>query len=233
MSRSAATWAQQIVAFNRRLRHGASLPKGIRTLNPFADANAVRIAQAFYGRYYHDRQPRHLILGINPGRLGAGVTGIPFTDSKRLSAVCGIDPGAIHTHEPSSVFVYEVIAAMGGPEKFFSRFYINSVCPLGFVCTTDAGKEVNYNYYDDPALAAVMTPFIVRCLRTQLTWNLSHSTCVLLGKGKNASYFSKLNASHGFFGQVIELDHPRFVMQYKLRTRHRYVDQYVEALSAV
>ncbi len=233
MSRLTPIWSSQILSFNRGLRHGATLPEGIRTLIPFADANAARIAGEFYGKYYQDYRPRHLILGINPGRLGAGVTGIPFTDSKRLAEVCGIDPGGIRTHEPSSVFVYEVIAAMGGPEKFFSRFYINSVCPLGFVRTTDTGKEGNYNYYDDATLTAAMTPFIVRCLRTQLKWNLSRSACVLLGKGKNAAFFGKLNETHGFFDRVIELDHPRFVMQYKLRARHLYVDRYVEALAAL
>ncbi len=34
---------------------------------------------------------RYLILGINPGRFGGGITGIPFTDPIRLQNICGIE----------------------------------------------------------------------------------------------------------------------------------------------
>ncbi len=122
-------------------------------MNPFKESGeAVKVSSEFYRKYYGDNKPRHLILGINPGRFGAGVTGVPFTDSKRLTGECGIAYTGKETHEPSSVFIYEMIHAYGGPEKFYQRFYINSVCPLGFVATGKNGKEVNYNYYDSKAL---------------------------------------------------------------------------------
>jgi hypothetical protein len=87
-------------------------------------------------------------LGINPGRFGAGVTGIPFTDTKRLEEKCWLTIEGLTTYEPSSVFVYDVIEAYGGVEKFYSDYYISSVCPLGFVKFNEKGKEINYNYYD-------------------------------------------------------------------------------------
>ncbi|NJK87700.1 MAG: DUF4918 family protein [Bacteroidales bacterium] len=70
-----------------------------------------------------------MILGINPGRHGAGVTGITFTDTKRLWEKCGIKAEGRVTHEPSSVFFYEIIDAFGGVEKFYSHF-MSQPCAL-------------------------------------------------------------------------------------------------------
>ncbi len=55
-------------------------------------------------KYYHDFNQRKFMIGINPGRHGAGVTGVPFTDTKRLESVCGIKMESAHTHE--IIFVY-------------------------------------------------------------------------------------------------------------------------------
>ncbi len=58
-------------------------------MNPFKEnPDALAISSAFYKKYYDDHRMRRLILGINPGRFGAGVTGIPFTDTKRLTEKC-------------------------------------------------------------------------------------------------------------------------------------------------
>ena len=143
------TFADNIIAFNKQLDFKGSLPDGIRIMNPFKEsAYAVSLMETFYGKYYNDVNKRHIILGINPGRFGGGVTGIPFTDSKRLKAVCHIDYEGKETHEPSSVFIYDMIDAFGGPENFYGHFYINSICPLGFTAEGKNGKEINYNYYD-------------------------------------------------------------------------------------
>ena len=83
----------------------------------------------------------HIILGINPGRLGAGVTGIPFTDTKRLVTECKIPYSGKLTHEISSVFVYEMINAFGGVSNFYKKFYINSPFPLAITKTSSEGKE--------------------------------------------------------------------------------------------
>src|SRR5437870_2996448 len=102
------TFADKVIAFNKQVHFSGKLPPGIRIMNPFAeDESILEISSAFYKKFYDDSQPRHLILGINPGRFGAGVTGVPFTDSKRLRTECGIDYRGKETHEPSSVFIYE------------------------------------------------------------------------------------------------------------------------------
>src|ERR1700709_1526132 len=157
------TFADRIISFNKQLTYtGAALPPGIRIMNPFKGLEqTMKIASIFYNKYYNDNNPRHIILGINPGRFGGGLTGIPFTDPKRLKSECGINYDGKVTHEPSSVFVYEVIHAYGGVKAFYQDIYINSLCPLGFTVVDDKGKEKNYNYYDSLELANAVHGFIV------------------------------------------------------------------------
>lgn len=126
------SFAEKILEFNSRLKFEGKLPAGINIMNPFLDPQIQTITSLFYRKYYSDDRQRRLILGINPGRFGAGVTGIPFTDTKRLQEKCGIPFDGKGTHEPSSVFVYRVIEAYGGPESFYRDYYIGAVCPLGF-----------------------------------------------------------------------------------------------------
>lgn len=206
------------------------LPEGIAMMNPFEEGSiALRCSDLFYDKYYGDDNGRAAILGINPGRHGAALTGVPFTDFKRLEKECGIDPLGQKSHEPSSEFVYEVVNALGGAEAFYSRFYINSVCPLGFVRQKNNGW-VNYNYYDDKALFEAVHPFILESLKRQKDLGLNSKRCICLGK-KNLSYLSRLNEELGLFEEIVEVPHPRFVVQYKRRHMAQYVAEYVAALS--
>ncbi|MGZ3874784.1 MAG: uracil-DNA glycosylase family protein [Mucilaginibacter sp.] len=170
-----------------------------------------------------------MVLGINPGRFGGGVTGIPFTDSKRLKSVCKIDYQGKETHEPSSVFIYEMIEAFGGAEEFYRQLYINSICPLGFTATTGGGREINYNYYDSPALTAAMYDFIVENIQKQIDLGNYTDTCFCFGTGKNEKFMRRLNGEHGFFKDIVALEHPRFIMQYKTKTKQQYIDKYIAA----
>lgn len=223
------TFADRILQFNQNLHFDGVLPDGIGILNPFRDQPGVpAVAAQFYRKYYDDSHPRHLILGINPGRLGAGLTGVPFTDPKRLEEKCGIPFPGPKTHEPSSVFVYEVVEAYGGPEAFYRDFYIHSVCPLGFVKKNEKG-EVNYNYYDSKALTQAVQGFIVDNIRKQIAMGVHTETCFCFGTGQNFHFLEALNREHGFFGQVVPLEHPRFIMQYKAKEKAAYVEKYLAA----
>ncbi|HVW95509.1 MAG TPA: uracil-DNA glycosylase family protein [Mucilaginibacter sp.] len=227
-------FGQKVIRFNKQLEFNGELPPGINIMNPFKENDTVNtIAEQFYTKYYSDGNKRHLILGINPGRFGGGVTGIPFTDSKRLKAVCDIRYDGKETHEPSSVFVYEVIAAFGGPEQFYRNFYINSICPLGFTTSLPNGKEINYNYYDSKALAAAVYDFIVENIRKQIDLGVYTSTCLCFGTGKNEKFLRLLNDEYGFFDNIIALEHPRFIMQYKSRSKQQYIDKYLDAFNSV
>ncbi len=224
------SFASRMKSFNRQLHLTAPLPPGIGVLHPFREtALALPCADAFYDKYYSDSHRRWAILGINPGRFGGGLTGVPFTDFKRLQQVCGIDTGGTSSHEPSSEFIYRMIAAMGGADTFYRHFYINSVCPLGFVIGKGNGKWVNYNYYDDKALYAAVQPFIVQSIQQQLALGLYKAECFCLGK-KNTEYLSALNNQYHFFGTVTELPHPRFIVQYKRKEIDAFVAVYAGKL---
>src|SRR4029077_11582149 len=131
--------------------------------------------KAFYTKFYNDYNHRHLIIGINPGRFGGGITGIPFTDPIRLGEVCGIPNTFQNRQELSSLFIYQMIDAYGGPAAFYNQFYFTSYSPVGF---TKNGK--NLNYYDDKILATAIEPFAASCLEEQLSWNVNRDIAYCL-----------------------------------------------------
>lgn len=228
------TFAEKVIHFNKTLSFSGELPGGIRIMNPFREDKKVNdVAASFYRKYYNDHLTRHLILGINPGRFGGGITGIPFTDPKRLTEKCGINFHGDMKHEPSSAFVYEMIDAFGGPEKFYQKIYINSICPLGFTLTNDKGKEVNYNYYDSKELSAAVYDFITENIQKQITFGVDTDTAFCFGTGKNEKFLRELNEEKSYFKKIVALEHPRFIMQYKSKTKQFYIDKYIRAFSAL
>ncbi|MFM7329585.1 MAG: uracil-DNA glycosylase family protein, partial [Bacteroidota bacterium] len=138
---------RQMMDFLASLRVPSALPDGVTGLLPWSDQQVMELCRQFYGKFYHDRNPRWMILGINPGRFGGGNTGIPFTDPIRLEEDCSVPNELIKRAELSSDFVYRVIRAYGGPERFYADFFISSVSPIGFI-----QDGVNLNYYDRPDL---------------------------------------------------------------------------------
>jgi hypothetical protein len=222
-------FSDKVLKFLLDLEFNDSLPDGISIMNPFrGNPDIVPVVSQFYHKFYDDNDQRYLILGINPGRFGAGVTGIPFTDSKRLEEKCGLSIPHLKTFETSSVFIYEMIDAFGGPEKFYHRFFISAVSPLGFTSIGKNGKHVNYNYYDSRKLLDTVRDFIVESLKKQISMGIERDYCFCLGTGKNYSYLNALNAKYDFFGEIIPLEHPRFIMQYKLKKKHFYIEKYIE-----
>lgn len=218
--------ANKINDFNKNLFLEVSLPKGVEVMNPFANNTTFQLAETFYNKYYSDNNPRILILGINPGRLGAGVTGIPFTDPVKLETNCGIKNDFQKKTEPSAGFIYDMISAYSGPDGFYSDFLIHAVCPLGF--TKDG---INYNYYDDKKLEEVVTPFIIGSLNKILTFDIKTDVSFCLGNGKNYKFLKKLNDTHSFFKKIVPLPHPRWVVQYRRKMYNEFIDLYLDQLN--
>lgn len=218
--------SNKILDFLFNLQFPLKLPQGVEVMNPFTDKETARIVKIFYTKYYNDNNARYCIIGINPGRFGGGVTGIPFTDPIRLYKECGIQNNWQRKQELSSVFVYDVINAFGGPQTFYNQFYFTAVSPLGF---TKAGK--NLNYYDDKILNKEIIPFAVDCFRKQIAWGMQTSAAFCLGEGTNFKFLSKLNNEYPLFDKIIPLSHPRFIMQYKLKTKETYIDKYLQEFS--
>ncbi|MDE5833593.1 MAG: DUF4918 family protein [Desulfovibrio sp.] len=224
------TFGERMDRFNAGLQFTGKLPEGFGIMNPFRENEcATAASREFYDKYYNDNRPRGIILGINPGRFGAGITGVPFTDPKRLAEFCDIRvPSCPDASEPSSRFVYKVIGEYGGAEKFYREWYINSVCPLGFIRTGE--KTVNANYYDSPALMRVAEPFIIKTLKEQCALGVDRRVCVCMGIGKNAKFLEKINGKHKFFDEIIPIEHPRFIVQYRSAEIDAYAGKYVELL---
>ncbi|CEA14788.1 MAG: SMUG2 DNA glycosylase family protein [Fermentimonas sp.] len=222
-------FADRVIFFNRELVFKGNLPDNFQVINPFIDNPETMVVMSrFYHKYYNDNKQRRLILGINPSRKGAGVTGVPFTDTKRLATVCGIEMKSAHTHEVSSVFVYDMIEAYGGPERFYSDFYINSPFPLAIIRETKDGSWLNANYYDDSLLFEMVKEFMIESLKKHIDLGLDCSEVFVLGK-KNAVFIEKLNREEKMFDKLTVLEHPRYIQQYKSKERDLYIDKYINA----
>lgn len=219
------TWAQHLTSFYTGLQPLHHLPNNIQWLHPQQNGHVMEVAQTFFELYYNDSNERKLLLGINPGRFGAGATGINFTAAKQLTQFCNISHGLKMQSELSAEFIYEVINTYGGPQLFFSRFFIGAVCPLGFV---KEGK--NINYYDDKALAATVRPFIVDNLKKLLSFGVNTDVGYCIGGDKNFTYLDALNKEHGLFKKLVPLPHPRFILQYRRKFKDEYVQQYLDIL---
>ncbi|MBO2007506.1 uracil-DNA glycosylase family protein [Hymenobacter negativus] len=203
-----------------------ALPTGVEARSPFREPAVYDLLSQFAHKFYSDGPPRVAVLGINPGRLGMGRTGVAFTDPTALAEYCGIANDLPRQRpETSTQFVYKVITEMGGPAAFYQHFYVGSLYPL--VLLKDG---LNHNYYDSPALIKALWSDIQLSLRQQVQeLGLRRDVAVSLGK-RNGEFFKRLNAELGLFDKIIVLDHPRYLMQYKSRNTTTNVAHYVETL---
>ncbi|MFI5152917.1 MAG: uracil-DNA glycosylase family protein [Chitinophagales bacterium] len=228
MSKSLESQADSILNFYKGLNPQFKLPAGVSLMNPYRDRSSWILVESFYRKYYSDTAMRTFIFGINPGRFGGGVTGIPFTDPVRLKERCGISHELKKLPELSSQFIYQMIDEFGGIDQFYGHFFISALCPLGFM-----QKGKNLNYYDSRELCNASKPFMTDCIRKQVDTMLGSSTCICLGEGENFNHFKKLNDKHDFFKKIVPLPHPRWIMQYRRKRLNEFVNKYVEALEAV
>lgn len=224
-------FGDKVIDFNRNLHYPGELPQGFQVINPYLDnPETMEITHQFYQKFYRDFNKRKFIIGINPSRHGAGVTGVPFTDTKRLESICGIKMHSARTHEVSSVFMYEMIEQFGGAQAFYQHFYINSPFPLAIVRETKEGKWLNANYYDDPALFESLKEYMIMSLKAHINLGLDTSEVFVLGV-KNAQFIHKLNKEAKLFGRLKVLEHPRYIQQYKFKEKQIYIDKYILTLN--
>lgn len=227
------TFAERVISFNSSLNYSGQLPEGFRVLNPFLDnPETMQVMKQFYRKYYNDNNNRRFIIGINPGRQGAGVTGVPFTDTKRLESVCGIKMHSAYTHEVSSVFIYDMIEQYGGAEAFYRDFYINSPFPLAIVRKTKNDKWLNANYYDDNYLFECVRDYMSDILVQHVATGLETDEVFVLGK-KNAVYVNRLNKKLNLFKKISILEHPRYIQQYKSKEKDFYINKYLGHFSGM
>lgn len=219
-------FSQKYFNFIDQLDFPNAIPHGVEILNPFKSQSTYALSQSFYKKFYSDNNPRLFLIGINPGRFGAGVTGVPFTDPIRLQEVCGITNELKKSQELSSVFVYDVIEAFGGVDEFYNQVFFTSVSPLGFV-----KDGINLNYYDIPEVRDFLEPYMVKSLKEQIDIGAISKVAYSMGKGQNFKYLKFLNKKYQLFDDIQPLPHPRWVMQYRLRRKQEFIDEYIDKIS--
>ena len=238
--------ADKLISFYQSIKPPRNLPAGIDVLFPQKDKQVQELVKIFFAKYFNDDRPRNLMFGINPGRYGAGITGVNFTAPKQLKEYCGIDHHLKLSSELSAEFIYEMINKYGGVKEFYNDWFIGSVCPLGFVTSANPGPTSNtskggetthkapggknINYYDDKKLLKAVTPFIIDCINKQVAMGFSTERCICIGGEKNFKYLSGLNNEHKWFGEIIPLPHPRFILQYRRKQKDQYLHQYLSAM---
>ena len=195
-------------------------------MNPYTEPRTQAYVRAFLEKYFSDNRERSLILGINPGRFGAGITGVTFMDPVALADECGIPNDMPRKRELSAIFVNMVIKHLGGPKAFYDRFFISAVSPLGFT-----RRGINMNYYDDRKLERAVTPFIVSSIEAQIALGCRRDRVIVLGRGQNAKFLTRLNDQYRWFDSVQRLDHPRFIMQYRRKKLDDYIASYESTLN--
>lgn len=218
----------KLYQFYKSLNLNLPIINDIEVLNPYKEKTVLKINKAFFTKYYSDNKPRILALGINPGRFGAGITGISFTDPILLEQNLGLNNPFPKKPELSATFIHEVIRKFGGPKLFYKKFHLSAISPLGFV-----KNGININYYDDKDLFSAVKPFIVKSINEQLDI-LGHSgKSVCIGRGKNLEFLKNMNREYKWFEKIEILPHPRWVLQYRRKRKDEFIQEYIRLLKSL
>ena len=92
------------------------------------------------------------------------------------------------------------------------------------------GKWLNANYYDDTALFLAVKDYMIETLKKHITMGLDTQKVFVLGK-KNATFLHKLNKEASLFGEMVVLEHPRYIEQYKSKEKQLYIDKFITEFS--
>jgi len=221
------SFGRKVLEFYRGLNFSEEgMPDKIEVMLPMKDREIRQFNELFYNKYYNDNEKRIFLIGINPGRFGGGITGIPFTDPIHLEEVLKIRNTLPKRYELSSKFIYSVVKEIGGPDIFFSKCYMTAVSPLGFML-----KGKNINYYDNKNLLEKFENKFVDLLKQQISFGANTEVAFSLGRGKNFDFLQKVNKQYQIFRRILALPHPRWVMQYRYPARKEFVALYVNQLN--
>lgn len=101
--------------------------KNIQILDGFQ--NQIELVRLYYQRMYTSKKQRIVLCGINPGKNGAGKTGIPFIDFKGASQLL---PEVNETSsENSAQFILSVIDEIG-VQEYHNLVYMTNISWYGF-----------------------------------------------------------------------------------------------------
>ena len=219
------TFADKAINYFTNLEPNKNLPSSIHIMNPYTQDDTHEILVKFYKKFFNDNKKRTLAFGINPGRFGGGITGVSFTDPAALEEHCGIKNNFKKQSELSSKFVYKFISEYGGVDEFYENCFLSALYPLALI---KDGK--NYNYYDQIKLYNILKDDIVKNIKSHIEFGGQTNFAISLGR-KNGKFFEEINNEYKFFGRIIILDHPRYIMQYKLKKMDDYIAKYLQTFN--
>ncbi len=215
------TFGLRVMAYYDNLERFRWVTPEVAILSPIADDERRRAMAAFCHEFYSDNQNRVFWLGINPSRVRRTSTGVPYTDGFALQEICGIPNGFNKSRELTSDFFYRFVNAYGGPEAFYRRHYAGAAFPLSIL-----RKEKYCNYYDRN-LPDEISKSIPGMVARQA--EIGHAgVLVIVGSGQNAKILKRINDKLGIFSDVLVVEHPRYVMQYKSAELERYLEKFCE-----
>jgi hypothetical protein len=110
----------------------------------------IELVRRYYQTFYPTQAKRIVLCCINPGRNGAGKTGIPFIDYR--SAAQLLSDVEHDDREQSAQFILSIINEIGS-QTFYKNVYMTNISWFGFI---KGGNNVNY--YDLlPPLPTIFT----------------------------------------------------------------------------
>lgn len=114
----------------------------------------IKLVQRYYQTFYPTQEKRVVLCGINPGRNGAGKTGIPFIDFSGAShLLSGIGQ---NDREQSAQFILSIINAIES-NIFHKNVYMTNISWFGFI---KEGRNLNYNRLPSPLPTTFTESFI-------------------------------------------------------------------------
>jgi len=204
----APTFGSRAMAFYEGLERFRWATPEVALLSPIADDERRSAFRAFCDKFYSDNENRVFWLGINPSRVRRTSTGVPYTDGFALLEYCGIENEFDKHRELTADFFYRFINAYGGADVFYSRHYAGAAFPLSIL-----RKDKYCNYYDRNLPQEVLSSVPDMILRQS---EIGHKgVLVIIGSGENAKVLRNLNNKFEIFADVLVVEHPRYIMQYK------------------
>ena len=67
---------------------------------------------------------------------------------------------------------------------------------------------------------------MIETLKKHIALGVDTQNVFVLGK-KNATFLEKLNKETALFGEMVVLEHPRFIQQYKSKEKELYIDKFL------
>jgi len=169
----------------------------------------------FNKTFYRNNYPKTVLCGINPGKNGAGKTGVPFIDFISLSKMLK-DVNRKDT-ERSAQFFYEIVEEIG-IERFYNSFYVTNISWVGYV-----KENKNLNYYDLPINVKA---FIYDTFKYEM--KIVSPTTIISLSGKVKETISKL-FDNSNIDVTQQLAHPNYCAFPK--NYDKYKSEYMDLLS--